>query len=188
MIWAPQTAALDNLQGPRQIALMQKFEGISFIWALVLMGCLALFFGLRAGLAWQAVRRDARADYTYKKAQGMVPDSLDQDQYEQIYRKVYNPRGLIHVAGAMLAILLVTPIAMFVLEVVLNFLYNLSGQDRVIEPGYLVWHFFLFFGMIAVWVAVAYYAARRYHSSEPGSLQYEIDQFLYGDDDFGDPF
>jgi len=42
---------------------MQKFEGISFIWALILMGVLALIFGLRAFVAWMAVRRDAQADY-----------------------------------------------------------------------------------------------------------------------------
>jgi len=122
---------------------MQWFDGISFIWALVLMGVLACLFSIRTLLSAQAVRRDAKADYAYKYAQGMVPDTLDRENYERLYRKVYHPRGPIHVAGAMIAILLVTPIAMKVFEVVLNLIYNLSGQNRVIEPGYLVWQFFL---------------------------------------------
>lgn len=167
---------------------MQKFEGISFIWALVLMGALALIFGLRAALAWRSVRVDAREDYDYKQANGMVPDALDRETYEAIYRRVHSPRGPLHVAGAMLAILIATPIAMFIFEAVLNLFYNASGQSRVIEPGFLVWQFFLFFGMIAVWVSLAYLAARRYHRTTPGSLQYEMDQHLYGDDDYGAPF
>lgn len=167
---------------------MQKFEGISFIWALVLMAVLALVFGIRAFMAWHSVRSDARADYEYKRSNGMVPDALDRETYEAIYQRVYSPRGPIHVAAAMLAILCVTPVAMYIFEAFLNLIYNLSGQSRVIEPGYLVWQFFLFFGMIAVWVGIAYLAARRYHSKAPGSLQFEMDQHLYGADDFGETF
>ena len=150
------------------------------------MGTLALIFGLRAFLAWQSVRRDAAADYAYKRKNGMVPDAISREDYEAIYRRVYAPRGPIHVAGAMLAILLVTPIAMLGFEFSLDLIYNLSGQSRVIEPGFLVWQFFLFFGMIAVWVGIAYLAARRYHRTAPGTLQYELDRHLYGGDDFAD--
>lgn len=167
---------------------MQKFEGISFVWALVLMGVLALIFGIRTLLGWQQVRSDARADYDYKQANGMIPDSLDRESYEQIYRRVYGPRGPLHVAAAMLAILVLTPLAMWGFEAGLNWIYNLSGQSRVIEPGYLVWQFFLFFGMIAVWVAIAYHAAKRYHRTAPGSLQFEIDQHLYGGMDYDETF
>ena len=167
---------------------MQRFEGISFVWALVLMGVIAFVFGVRALWAWLQVRSDARADYDYKRAEGMVPDAMDRETYELIYRRVYSPRGPLHIAGAMLAILVITPIAMIGFEAGLNLAYNLSGQSRVIEPGFLVWQFFLFFGMIAVWVGIAYSAARRYHRSEMGSLQFEMDQYLYGEENFGDTF
>jgi len=167
---------------------MQKFEGISFIWALVLMGALALIFGVRSFLGWRRVRRDAREDYEYKRSNGMVPDNLDQETYERIYRRVHGPRGPLHVAGAMIAILGVTPFAMWGFERGLNLIYNLSGQSRVIEPGFLVWQFFLFFGMIAVWVSIAYFVAKRYHRNAPGNLQYEIDQHLYGDIDYDETF
>lgn len=167
---------------------MQKFEGISFVWALVLMGVLALIFGVRAFMGWRQVGRDAEADYDYKSANQMMPDAISRESYAQIYRRVYGPRGPLHVAGAMLAILLVTPLAMLAFEAGLNLIYNLSGQSRVIEPGYLVWQFFLFFGMIAVWVSIAYFAARRYHQTAPGSLQYELDQYLYGGEDYGETF
>ena len=167
---------------------MQKFQGISFVWALVLMAVLALIFGIRAFWGWRNVCSDAHADYEYKRANGMVPDAIERETYERIYRRVYGPRGPLHVAGAMLAILIATPIAMLGFEAGLNLIYNLSGQSRVIEPGYLVWQFFLFFGMIAVWVGIAYLAARRYHRTAPGSLQFEMDRHLYGDADYGEAF
>lgn len=167
---------------------MQKFEGISFVWALVLMGTIALIFAVRAFIGWRQVRGDAHADYDYKQANNMMPGAMTREAYEQIYRRVYGPRGPLHVAGAMLAILIATPIAMFGFEAGLNLIYNLSGQSRVIEPGFLVWQFFLFFGIIAVWVSIAYLAARRYHQTAPGSLQFEMDQHLYGDIDYGEMF
>ena len=161
---------------------MQILNSISFTWVLILMGVLALIFGIRALLALQLVRRDAQADYAYKYANGMVPDAIDRENYEQIYRKVYNPRGPIHVAVAMIAILVATPLAMWIFWEGFNLLYYLSGQDRVIEPGYLVWHVFLYFGMIGVWAGIAYLAARNYHKKAPGSLQFEMDQYLNGTD------
>jgi len=42
--------------------------------------------------------------------------------------------------------------------------------------------------MIAVWVTIAYYAAKLYHSKAPGSLQFEIDQHLYGGIDYEETF
>jgi hypothetical protein len=167
---------------------MRSFDGISFWWALIMMGALALFLGLRAVFGWIRVRGDARDDYDYKKGNGMVPDALSRDEYERIYRRVYGPRGPAHAAAGALAILVLTPLAMLGFEAFLNLIYNLSGQSRVIEPGYLVWQFFLFFGMIATWVGIGYAASRRYHQTAPGNLQYEIDQHLYGGSDIGDEF
>lgn len=152
------------------------------------MAVLALFFGARALMGWRQVRQDAREDFAYKRGNGMLPDTLTQGDYEHIYRRVYGPRGPAYVAAAMVGILLLTPLAMIGFEAALNWMYNLSGQSRVIEPGFLVWQFFLFFGMIAVWVTIGYVASRRYHQTAPGSLQFEIDQHLYGDPEFGDNF
>ena len=109
------------------------------------MGAVAFVFGLRALVAWLAIRRDAATDYDYKYANGMVPDALPRDAYEAIYRRVYAPRGPMYIAAGMLAILILTPVAMIAFSYGLNLLYNLSGQNRAIEPGYLVWQSFLVF-------------------------------------------
>jgi len=167
---------------------MKIFDGISFNWALIILGTIALIFSIRAAIAWHSVRRDAQEDYSYKKANGMIPDSFDRESYERIYRRVYNPRSAIYIAGGMISILLATPVAMWIFAVGLNFIYNLSGQNRTIEPGFLVWQFFLFFGMIFVWVTIGYLIARRYHRTTPGSLQFEMDQHIYNKKNFGETF
>jgi len=119
---------------------MQSFQGISLIWVFIIMAGVAFIFGCRAFFAWLTVKQDAAADYTYKHANGMLPDALSREDYEAIYRRVYAPREAIYVAAGMLAVLLVTPIAMIIFEFGLNWIYNLSGQNRAIEPGFLAWH------------------------------------------------
>lgn len=167
---------------------MRSFEGISFWWALTLLGVIALIFGFRSWWGMQSVKSDARADYEYKLKNNMIPAGLDQTSYEQLYRRVHGPRAQFHIFIGVVAILLMTPIAMLVLEQGLNLIYNLSGQNRVIEPGFLVWQFFIFFGVLGTWVGVGYAVARHFHRTAPGSLQYEIDQHLYGGDNYGERF
>lgn len=167
---------------------MKSFDGISFWWALIGGMVLAVIFGLRAWLGRRRVRADAQADYEYKLAQKMVPPGLSQDEYSDIYMRVFGPRAQTHIFIGFVGVLIATPIAMFALEQGLNFIYNVTGQSRVIEPGFLVWQFFIFFGLLATWVAVAYAVARRYHSRAPGSLQFELDRHLYGGDDYGERF
>lgn len=162
---------------------MRSFQGISFWWALTLLATIALVFAFRSWWGARRVRADAQADYAYKLKNDMIPTGLDQASYEQLYRRVYGPRAQFYIFIGVVGILLVTPIAMIVLEQGLNLIYNLSGQNRVIEPGFLVWQFFIFFGVLGTWVGVAYIVARQFHRNAPGSLQYEIDQHLYGGTD-----
>ncbi|WP_427453234.1 hypothetical protein [Litorimonas sp. WD9-15] len=167
---------------------MKSFDGISFWWALIGGAVLALILGVRSWLSYRQVRADAKDDYSYKTQHGMIPVGLSQTEYEAIYERVHAPRAQLHMFIGLVAILIATPIAMLILEQGLNLIYNLSGQSRVIEPGFLVWQFFIFFGLLFTWVGIAYLVARRYHSQTPGSLQFEIDQHLYAGTDYGERF
>lgn len=152
------------------------------IWVLGLVGIVAVLCGLRAILSYRAVASDAQADYDYKAEQGMIPKGLSQSRYIQIYRRVNNPRAAGYAASGLALILLTTPLIFWGLEWGLRMLYNLSGQDRVIEPGYLVWQFIIFFAVLIIWAGIAYGTARRYHRRAPASLQYEIEQALMDED------
>lgn len=134
------------------------------------------------------VRSDARSDYAYKSEQKMIPRGLKQADYEKIYMRVYGPRSQTYMFAGIMGILIGSPIAMYILQQGLNMAYHMSGQNRVIEPGYLVWQTLIFFSLIFVWVGIGYVVARIYHRNTPGNLQYEIDQHLYADSNYGEEF
>lgn len=153
---------------------MQKFEGISFNWALILIASIALLYGLRAFLGYRAVARDAEADYEYRKSEGMVDKRLSREAYVRAYKRYNNPRSTAFVGIGMAAILLLTVPAMLVIQFIYKNLWALTGQSRVFEPGFLVWQFTLFFSMIGIWTAIGYVTARRYHRYAPISLRDEM--------------
>lgn len=154
---------------------MISFGGLSFNWFLLLFIGIGFFYALRAGLGYVNVARDAKADYDYKLAQDMVDKRLSEMQYIKIYRRVHNPRSAAYVAATIFAIFIITPVTMAIFESVYNMIYNLSGQSRVIEPGFLVWQFFIFFFVLLNCAAIAYFMARHYHRYTPGSFLAEIE-------------
>ena len=135
-------------------------------------------YAVRAAVGYYNVARDAKADYDYKYPQGMVDDRLTEEAYIRVYKRVYNPRSLVYIAATIFAIFIITPISMVVFEYIYNIIYNLTGQSRVIEPGFLVWQFFIFFFIIVNCAAIAYFIARRYHSRSPGTFLAEIEKDL----------
>jgi len=167
---------------------MQSIYGISLLWPFLAVLCVGLVFGLRSLLTRLQVRADARSDYAYKTEQDMLPQGLNQADYEKIYMRVYGPRYQTYMFFGVMAILIGSPIAMYILQQGLNMAYHMSGQNRAIEPGYLVWQTLLFFSLIFIWVGIGYVVARIYHSKTPGNLQYEIDQHLYADSNYGEEF
>ena len=152
---------------------MQKFEGISFLWAVALMALVAFVYGVRAVLGYRAVAADAQSDYDYKQPQGMIDRRLSREGYIRAYKRFHNPRSEAYVAGTAAAIVLLTAPAFHLIEFVLRQAWHLSGRSRVIEPGFLVWQFFIFFSIIAIWVTIASIGARRYHRYAPVSFRDE---------------
>jgi len=155
---------------------MISFGGISFNWFILLFICIGIIYALRAGLGYYNVARDAKADYDYKFPQGMIDARLDESRYIKIYKRVHNPRSTAYIAATIFAVFIITPISMTAFEFVYDIIYNLSGQSRVIEPGFLVWQFFIFFFILFNCAAIAYFMARHYHRHTPGSFLAEIDK------------
>jgi len=155
---------------------MKNFEGISFLWAVVLLALIGLLYSLRAYIGFRDVARDAEEDYDYKQERRMLDGRLSRDGYIRVFKRLHNPRRPAYIATGIFAILVLTWPIMGALSVLLEQLYQLSGQNRVFEPGFLVWQFFIFFGIIFSWTAISYTIARRYHLHAPGTPQYEMDQ------------
>lgn len=155
---------------------MKNLETISFLWAILLFALIGLLYALRAFLGFREVARDAEADYDYKQERGMLDGRLSRESYIKLFKRLHNPRRPAYIATALFAILLLTWPIFGALSFLLEQLYQLSGRDRVFEPGFLVWQFCIFFGVIFSWTAITYFVARRYHLHAPGNVKYETDQ------------
>ncbi len=155
---------------------MRNFEGISFLWAVALLALIGLLYSLRAYIGFRNVDRDAQEDYDYKQERSMLDGRLSRDGYVKVFKRLHNPRRPAYIATGIFAILLLTWPIMGLLSFILEQLYQLSGRDRVFEPGFLVWQFCIFFGIIFSWTVISYTIARRYHLLAPGTPQYETDQ------------
>jgi len=156
------------------ITYMQKFEGISFLWAMAGLMLIGLIYGIRAFIGYRNVARDAESDYDYKYPKGMIDKRLSREGYIQAYKRSHNPRSAAYIAGTVAAILILTWPAMAVIGFALEQLYQATGRSRVFEPGFLVWQFLIFFAMIAIWVTIASMGARRYHRGAPISFRDEM--------------
>ena len=134
----------------------------------------AVAFSIRAVLGLVGLRAEAEADYDYRHARNMVPGGASREHYVESYLRVNRPRGSLHTAAALWAVLGLTPVIAIVMEFLLELLWQATGQSRVFEPGYLVWAFFIFFGLLGAWAGIGYAVARRYHRHAPRRLEDEI--------------
>jgi len=155
---------------------MQNFDGISFVWALALLSAIGLFYAMRAFFGFRAVARDAEEDYDYKQERNMLDGRLSREGYIKVFKRLHNPRRPAYIATAIFSILILTWPIMAILSVLLEQLYQFTDRSRVFEPGFLVWQFCIFFGVIFSWTGIAYFIARRYHMLAPGTSKYETDQ------------
>ncbi|RKQ69358.1 hypothetical protein DES40_2158 [Litorimonas taeanensis] len=133
-------------------------------------------------MGYRSVARDASADYRYRKENNTVPAGLSEAGYIAAFRRFHNPRGPLYVALTLAAILLLTPVAMLIIQFLLEQLYQVTGRSRVFEPGYLVWGFSIFFMMIASWALIAYLGARRFYRRAPGTFAQELEKEIEKED------
>ncbi len=134
----------------------------------------ALAFTIRAGIGWTGLTREAEEDFRYRSSNGMLPAGINQDQFVAAYRRVNGPRTSTYAAIALWGALLATPLIAKIMEVLLDLLWQTSGRSRVFEPGYLVWAFFIFFGLMGSWALISFLVARRYHARTPARLEDEL--------------
>ncbi len=154
---------------------MPTLSGISFNWFIVILGVIIAFYGIRAAIGYRNVARDAEDDYQYKTQQGMDDPHISKEGYIRAYKRFHNPRASLYIASTILLVVLLTPVAMIVIQFLLEQVYQLTGRSRVFEPGYLVWQFNIYFLLIMSWGLIVYLCAKRYHKRAPGTLKQEME-------------
>jgi len=135
---------------------------------------LAVILGLRAVLGSRPLDAEARQDFRFREAEGLNDGKLTEDQYAKAYRRFHGPRGAAYASVTLFGIALLTAPLLGILSLLFEYGWRLGGQQREFEPGYLVWQFMLFMGMIAGWAILGWIGARFYHRSAPVSLQAEM--------------
>ncbi|GLQ24081.1 hypothetical protein GCM10007853_19550 [Algimonas ampicilliniresistens] len=134
----------------------------------------AIGFTIRALIGWTGLRRDAEEDFDYRSQHSMIPAGVEKAEFVATYRRVNGPRTSTYAAAALWGALLATPLIAKIMEVLLELLWQLSGRSRVFEPGYLVWAFFIFFGLMGSWALIGFLVARRYHARTPARFEDEL--------------
>src|SRR5690606_11963855 len=101
-------------------------------------------------------------------------EGLDERAFQRAYFRAFGPRGALHAyAGAALAALASAP-ALIVLGAAWRIGWRLSGEPELFKQGSLIWQFYLFFGLIAVWAITAGFVMQHYHRNRPRELRYEL--------------
>lgn len=166
------------------------FQNPPFLWTLGALALLALIFGIRAFLAYRRLPGEAADDWDYQVSQNMQDLRLTKDAYIRAYKKVHAPRGVMYIASVCAGILVLTPVAFAFINTILMTLWNSSDEpvqenlrgggirenveSLTFEPGNLVWGFFTFFGIIAIWVFIVAMAARHFYRNSPGLMRDEL--------------
>ncbi len=152
---------------------MQSFSGISFLWATFLLAILGTIYAFAYFLLTHKVSKDAESDYLYKTKNGMIDKSINKEDYINLFIQQHKPRKFLYIAIGSFSILILTWPIMAIISYSLECLYQFTGRNRVFEPGFLVWQFCIFFGIILSWASLAYLIVTLYYKRAPNSLVFK---------------
>ena len=143
-----------------------------------LIALVAIINGLRAWVGYRIVRAEAAGEYDTRLARGLVDTRLDRERFESAYVRTHAPRAQLWTALGLGAVVVLTVPALLLMDAFMTMVWRMSGENRTFEPTFLVYQFGIFFGVIALWAAIGYVAARAYHRSAPVSFEMEIQREL----------
>lgn len=144
----------------------------------------AALAGLGGVYFWRkrAVGVEAAEEYAARRDRGdPALEAVSADMFARAYARVYGPRALGYglAAGAALAVLtpvLIGPAAALVRMATRNVeVVNMTtGIVDLSFDGVLVYQFWLFFAVPALWTAVAGVFVYRYHRGRPAAFNLEL--------------
>jgi len=134
----------------------------------------AFIFGLRALTGYRGLSDEARREYHFRREDGLLDSRVSERQFVKAYRRAHGPRGAVYIALTLIFVAVMTWPLLVAMEWGYEYLWRWSGQPREFEPGYLVWQFMLFGGLIAGWAGSAFLGARVYYRRIAGSLEDEL--------------
>lgn len=137
---------------------------------------LAAIFASKYALSLRGLSDIASEEYDHRVGKGYDFNGASKAAFVRAYRRVYGPRASLYCAVTLLLLSVLTWPLLKSLELLFEYGWRWGGQDRAYEPGYLVWQFMLFGGLIVGWALIVYWGARLYHRGAPQGLSVEIER------------
>ena len=150
--------------------------GTLFLIALVLI---ALIFVIQLVLRWAALRREAREEWVDLSTN--TPEQVSgvrEEDFHRAYLRTHGPNGATLAAAVVGLNAALTPFALVVLMSVWHAGWIANGRPPMFSETTLVWQFYLFFGLIAIWGGVAFWFARVFHRRGRVTLDAELQRLV----------
>jgi len=150
------------------------FRDIPFFWGLVVVALLMAVFALRTWIQTRKLAQEAQDEWAYRVSENMQDLRLTQDAFVRAYTKIHAPRAAKYITMTLVAVLVLTIPAFALLQLAIHGIWQISGQSRTFEPPFLVYQFFIFFGIIGLWIGLIGWFTKRYYRLAPGLMRDEL--------------
>ncbi len=127
--------------------------------ALIACGLVALYLFIRRGLD-----AEAREEYPRRvKEKPATVAGVDEAAFASLFVKSHAPRWMLYAAGALAAVLAVSPVALLAVPLAYDWIWRMNGAPDWAGRGGYVYMFSLLFGIVAFWAAAAGVVVRLMH-------------------------
>ncbi|MCG8441243.1 MAG: hypothetical protein MI723_05465 [Caulobacterales bacterium] len=140
--------------------------GVIFLTALALA---AIAYVGHLALRWLHLAREAREEWTYRtvhRSAEMV--GADERGFIRGYLREHGPVGATLAVTVVAVNAALTPATLAGLAGLWRAGWIAQGKPAMFSDTTLVWQFYMFFGLIAAWVLVAWLAARAFYARRAG--------------------
>lgn len=127
--------------------------------ALIACGLVAAFHVIRR-------RLDAEAREEYPRRKRDKPSTVagvDEQTFAALFVKSHAPRWMLYAAGALFAVLAISPVALLAVPLAYDGIWRMNGAPDWAGRGGYVYMFSLLFGIVAFWAAAAGAVVRVMH-------------------------
>jgi hypothetical protein len=138
-----------------------------FLSALIAL-IIAVGLLFRWAIAIAGLKKDARSEYQSRLSdRAHTVEGVSQSVFVRIYVDGHSPRWTLYAAAALIAAIIITPVAVFGLQAFWAWITQLVNASDVFAPGYYPWMFYTFFGLVGAWAFCGFVAARFHHTRAP---------------------
>ncbi len=146
---------------------------------LYILPALALVFAVVCLVLWalfvRCLTTEARFEYTARRATRPVTvDGIEEDVFVRLYVSCFQPRWMLYTAGALLAVIVISPAAFVATPLLYDMIWRVLGAPEWGGRTGYVFMFSLFFGIVFIWAFIAALFARFHHLRAPEPFNHAL--------------